>query len=63
MKEELDKLTMKSVLSTNEVTFSSLENVLAKKFNISAEQLREMLIGCDSVEDLLEQLGINQEVK
>lgn len=58
MNEELDKLKIKSILSLDEVTFSSFENELAEKFNVSPEKLREMLIESESIEELLEKLDI-----
>ena len=62
MNKELEKLVQKSILSVDEISFSHLESVLAKKFNISAEQLQKVLIESETSEEFFDKLGINKEV-
>lgn len=62
MNENLDKLTMKSILSADSTAFTHFESKLAKRFNIPEEQLRKLLIESESLEEFLARMNLREEV-
>ena len=62
MYEELNNITMKSILPAEAMSFTGLEKDLAEKFGITPEQLKSLLINCESIDELLSQIEQNNEV-
>lgn len=62
MYEELDNLTMKTILPAEAMSFTGLEKDLAEKYDISPEQLKTLLIQCESIEELMSKIEQNNEV-
>lgn len=62
MYEEFDNLSMKTILPAEAMSFTSLEKDLAEKYGITPEQLKTLLINCESIEELLDKIEQANEV-
>lgn len=61
MESNLKDLIMEKNLTLENISFSSIEDELKKKFNLNSEQFNKALIESENVEKFLEALNLDKE--
>jgi hypothetical protein len=62
MAKELENLKLQTILGTGDLSFSALENDLARKFNIPPEQFKKLLMESETNEEFLEKINAKEVI-